>query len=198
MAKVYGCLGPGKFGYKHPGNPLFAPGNRLVCKENLSPDSHERRMKGLYKTWAVNDLRHRGEKTAMPVRQKTRERSRLRENLQAEARDIQNLARTLATEAIEAMGEIVRDSEKGSDRIAAAALILERAYGKANQTTINANIDANGRPTEVTSKELDTRIAETLKRVENLTGREAETEPSEERPVDLRISDRDTGGSSIH
>ncbi len=176
---------------------FFGEGNKFAAAENMSPASHKRRMKGLYKTWAVIERKHRGE-VFMTTTKNTARRSRLRENLQAEAREIQNLARTYAVEAIEAMGDLMLNSEKGSDRIAAAALILERAYGKATQPNINANIDANGKSTEVTSKELDTRIAETLKRVEALAGGAPQEEPSKDGPADLRVGDRDTGGSSIH
>ena len=130
--------------------------------------------------------------------EKKRRRIRLRENLQAEAREIQNIARTYAVSAMEKLADIVENSQQDSSVIAAAQVIFERAYGKATQTSINANIDANGKPTEVTSKELDSRIAETLKRVESLTGGTPQAEKGEERPADLRVGDRDTGGSSVH
>lgn len=130
---------------------------------------------------------------------KRAKRIRLRENIVAEARQIQNIARQNAVESMEILADIARDEgQNAASRIAAIALTLERAYGKATQTSISANIDANGKPTEVTSKELDTRIAETLKRVESLTGGEAQAEASESGSPDVCVSDRDSGGSSVH
>lgn len=198
-------LGGTRWGYKfagrREGNPAFCKGAKLAAEGNMTPAAHQRRMKALYRGWGTRERKHRGERI-MTAKHKTAikraQRSRLRENLQAEARDIQNLARQHAIEAVEILADIMQNSAQDSARIAATQVILERAYGKATQTSINANIDANGRPTEVTSKELDTRIAETLKRVESLTGRTPKEEASEGQPADLCVGDRDTGDSSVH
>lgn len=181
-------------------NP-FPKGNRLAATENLTPEQHQRKMRGLFKAWAVRERQDRGERVmTAETKQKIQraKRTRLRENLQSEVREIQSLARSYAVQAMEKLADIVENSAQDSSVIAAAQVIFERAYGKATQTSINANIDANGKPTEVTSKELDTRIAETLKRVESLTGRAAEAETSEVRPPDVCVSDRDPGNSSFH
>lgn len=125
-------------------------------------------------------------------------RARLNENIRAEARDIQNMCRAYALEGVERVIEMMREANKPSDVLAAVNLLLERGYGKASQTTVNANIDANGKPTEVTGKELDTRIADALKRVEAITRGETQEGEGEERPADVCDGNRNPDNSSIH
>lgn len=195
-----------KFGYKPPdvrdipGITPFEKGNRAAAYENMSEESHRRRKRGLFRAWAVSARKHKGENimTAKEIKVKERRvRERLRDNVAAESREIQNLARQHAVEGMQILAELARDETiQPTARIAAIALIHERAYGKATQ--VNANIDANGKPTEVTGKELDTRIAEALKRVENLTTGTPQETTSEARPADVCDSDRDSGGSSLH
>jgi hypothetical protein len=188
-----------KFGGSSPG--FFQEGNEYSKASNMSVEANRRRLKGVIRAWAAKERIHRGERI---MRAKTKEkisrrhRERLRENLQAEVRDIQNLARSYALEAMHKLREIFETSEQDSAKIAAIQVILERAYGKATQTSINANIDANGKSNEVTSKELDTRITETLRRVESITAGAAKEESSEDGPTDVRVGDRDPGNSSVH
>lgn len=195
-----------KFGKKSPtgidvpGNTPFEKGNKAALASNMSEESNRKRTRALIRAWAMNARKHKGENLMTAKEEKVvvrRTRERLRENVAAEAREIQNLARQHAVEGMEILAEIAANPEiQPTARIAAIALIHERAYGKATQ--INANVDANGKPTEVTGKELDTRIAEALKRVENLTTGAPEETKSEARPADICDSDRDPGGSSLH
>lgn len=190
---------PNKFGRKRTGNPEIVKGNtlRLAAKENMSEESHKRRMEGLMRGWGTSERIRKGAKI-MTFDKAKRARARLTENVRAEARDIQNLARTHAARAMERIVELIENSEKGSDIIAAVGLLLDRAYGKASQTTVNANLDANGKPTEVTPKELDERIAEALRSIERLTAGEGQQEASQEEPDKLCVGDRDPGNSSVH
>ena len=104
----------------------------------------------------------------------------------ATSQEVQEKARQLALDALKSLGEIV-NSEEASDntKVSASALIFERAYGKAAQTNINANVNANA-PREIDAAELDKRIRETLERVEVITNRTREKIISEERPPDIR------------
>jgi hypothetical protein len=185
-----------------PGHPPFEKGNKYAAAEKMPPASHKRRMHGLFKAWAVRARMDKGERavTAKTVQKiKKRARVRLKETVAKEVRDIQNLARKFALAGIEEAAKIAGSpSSKDSDKLAAINLLLDRAFGKATQTSINAVLDANGKPSEVTGKELDERIAEALKRVEDLTGRTPKTPKSEKRLDDIRERDRDTGGSSVH
>lgn len=123
-------------------------------------------------------------------------RVRLRETVAKEARDIQDMARRHATAAMERMAHIVNNPASPENaQIAAAAVILDRAYGRPNQTNTNLNIDANGKPTEVGSTELDRRIAEALRAVEALTGRARKAPKGKEQPADVRERDRNPDGS---
>ncbi len=146
---------------------------------------------------AIGFQLYRGDKVVTETAKK-RKRARLREHVQAEHREIQSIARTHALSAMNKLAEIIEHSDHAASVIAAAQVIFDRAYGKASQTNITANIDANGKPAEVTSNELDARIAETLKRVERLTGRAPEAEASQGGPADVCVSDRDPGNSSLH
>ena len=128
-------------------------------------------------------------------------RVRLRETVAKEARDIQDMARRHATAAMERMAHIVNNPASPENaQIAAAAVILDRAYGRPNQTNTNLNVDANGKSTEVSTTELDRRIAEALRAVEALTGRARQAPKSKEQPADLRERDRDPNGpkSQLH
>ena len=128
-------------------------------------------------------------------------RVRLRETVAREARDIQDMARRHATAAMERMAHIVNNPHSPENaQIAAAAVILDRAYGRPNQTNTNVNVDANGKPKEVSGSELDRRIEEALRAVETLTGRARKEAKGQEQPADLRERNRnpDGSGSQLH
>lgn len=131
--------------------------------------------------------------------ERVRKRIRLKETVAKEAREIQDIARTRAVAAMNRLAKIIDDpASKDSDAIAAIAVTLDRAYGKASQTHINANIDANGKDSEISDQELKTRIEKAIKRVNELTGGTAKAPESKEQPTDIRERDRDTGGSTLH
>lgn len=179
----------------------FAPGSRLAAKENISEEAHGRRMSGLFKAWHVRERIPVGGKPSVKgdIKKHNRERKRLRESLIKEARDIQSLARRYSEEAMHILAEIANDqAQPASSRIAAIEQIHSRAYGKPTQTNLNAVMDANGKNDDISSKELDTRINEALKRVESLTGGTPKEAKGKDRPTDIRQRDRDPGGSSIH
>jgi hypothetical protein len=141
---------------------------------------------------------HRKSKYAssMANRKPKHPRVRLRETVAKEARDIQDMARRHATAAMERMAHIVNNPASPENaQIAAAAVILDRAYGRPNQTNTNLNVDANGKPTEVSTTELDRRIAEALRAVEALTGRARQAPKGKEQPADIRERDRNPDGS---
>lgn len=104
-----------------------------------------------------------------------------------EAKDMQDKARSLADEALDAIRRVMKSDESSDQAVLQAAnSILDRAYGKAAQTNINANVNADAKPTEISGPELDKRIAEALNRVEELTRRTSEASESEDRPTDIR------------
>jgi hypothetical protein len=103
-----------------------------------------------------------------------------------EAHELQQMARENATTAMETLIEISANKRAPeATRIAAANGVLDRAYGKASQTSITANV-TNGKTNEIDSSELDKRIGSALKRVEELTNRKAEARKSQKRPNNLR------------
>lgn len=58
--------------------------------------------------------------------------------------EIQNIAQTYAGPVLKALNDIVHDPASNANaRVAAASIILDRAYGKAPQTQTNINIDVN-------------------------------------------------------
>ncbi len=178
-----------------PSSGSFQAGNQALKKENLSEDSHKRRMLGLFKAWATK----RGPKIDT-FDKKLKKRRRLRESVAKEAAEIQLTARKRALAAMDRLQDIIENPvSKDSDAIAAANVVLDRAYGRAQQTNINANI-SDGKEKSLTSAELNERIEKTLRRAQELTSRTAETGKSEERPADIRLSDTDSGGptGSVH
>lgn len=103
-----------------------------------------------------------------------------------EAHELQQIARENATLAMQTLVEISKNKRAPeATRIAASAVILDRAYGKASQTTISANV-TNGKKSDLTSTDLDKRIDQALRRAEELTTRKAEAPKSEKRPTDIR------------
>lgn len=116
-----------------------------------------------------------------------RKRIKLQEKkaIALEAHELQQIARENATLAMQTLVEISGNSRAPeATRIAASAVILDRAYGKASQTSITANV-SNGKKSDLDSTELDKRINQALKRAEELTNRAPKAEPSEERPADV-------------
>ncbi len=194
-------LGRGPSGDK-PGwkSTQFKPGNKVLKKENLSEDSHNRRMKGLYKAWARCGRIAMGDKSKtfdQKIKENQRKRIRLKESVAKEAIEIQTTARKRAMAAMNRLQAIIESpGSKDSDAITAATVVLDRAYGRSPQTNINASIDGDGKEKHITSTELRSRIEKAIERINSLTDGAAEKGKSEERPADIRLSDPDTGGHS--
>lgn len=103
------------------------------------------------------------------------------------APEIQDEARKAGVAAIKALRRIVK-SKVASDLaiISAAQTLLDRGFGKPTQTNINASVNGDGKPSEVTEQELNKRIGEALRRVEGITKRKREKIKSPPRPADIR------------
>lgn len=102
-------------------------------------------------------------------------------------RELQELCREKAEEIFDEIYKIVK-SEQSADsaKLQAAQMLLDRAYGKATQTSVTAQVNADGKPSEIDDAELNTRIREALKRVERASSGEAKPSLSEDGPSDLR------------
>lgn len=131
--------------------------------------------------------RHGFKAAKVEKKMEKRKRTEEGESIVKEAKEIQEIARRMVPDALDALGKIVK-SEVSSDmaKIAAYHALADRGYGRPTQTNINANIDADAKPNVVDGNELDKRITETLQRIESITSRERETLDSQERPADLR------------
>jgi len=130
------------------------------------------------------------------TRKPKRFRVRLKEAVAREAREIQTAARRMAMAGLEYAGKIMEDqTEPASARLQAIDLVLNRAYGKPNQNNTNLNIDANGKTEEISSAELDTRVAAALEQFEKLAGGAAKAAKGKKQPSDLREHHRNPDGS---
>lgn len=119
--------------------------------------------------------------------QRNRVKLEVKQAIALEAHELQALARRSATAAMKTLIEISKNKRAPeATRIAASAVILDRGYGKASQTSITANVTNHGKTKEIDSTELDTRIRSALKRVEDLTNRAPKAGASKKRPADLR------------
>lgn len=117
-----------------------------------------------------------------------RKRVQLKEKkvIALEAHELQQIARENATLAMRTLVEISKNPRAPeATRIAASQVILDRAYGKASQTSITASV-TSGKTKDLNSTELDKRISSALKRVEDLTNRAPKAATSKERPAHLR------------
>jgi len=110
-----------------------------------------------------------------------------KKNLALEARDLQDLCRQFTLKATETLIQIL-DNPDASDgsKLKAIEMLWDRGYGKAAQTQVNINANADAKPSELDSASLDKRIAEALNKVEKITNRISKEGTSEERPSDLR------------
>jgi len=104
-----------------------------------------------------------------------------------ESRELVNAARRRAEKALKVLDDVI-DSETSADtaKLAAAKEILDRAFGKPTQTNVNANVNADGKTSEIDNRELDQRLDQLVRRVEAASGREEEAPASQERSADLR------------
>lgn len=185
---------------------FYKPGNRAAAKENISEDANRRRVMGILKGLASQYKLKRG--VALVSKAQRRQRSkdierqakeRVRLTVAKEARDVQDMCRQSASQAIEVARVILADPfARASDRLAAANFITERAYGKATQTNVNASVDANGNKKEISAEELDQRVATALDRVERITGRAAKPTKGPDRPVNIRKRYRHPGSSTVN
>jgi hypothetical protein len=104
------------------------------------------------------------------------------------ARNLQDLARDAAEEALEVIKAVMNDENAApSARLQAAEMIHNRGYGKPLVTTINNNANIDMKPSEIDDTALDHRIRETLARVEQLTAREGKEATSQDRPTNIRL-----------
>ena len=183
----------GEYNSNPAGSPVFVKGNTLSKAENLTEVANLKRFRNLVRTWEARVTTANKKKANIPVKsrkavKKARDRKRIRLHLTVakEARDIQEKARRATEPIMDRLIEIAQHSVIETNAIAAAREVFDRAYGKSSQTNINATVDANGKPSEVTSKELDERVRKVLARVEAITRGTAKEAKSKERPADLR------------
>jgi hypothetical protein len=182
-------------------NPAGPPKGQALAI-NMAPEAHKRRMQGLYNGWHIKSQLRKGEKVVLKHagtnKSRKRKRLRLQETVAKEAREIQEIARKNAAAAMRRMAQIAQTSHNETAAIAATMLIMDRAYGKATQTNINANLDANGKTTDISQKELDTRIDTALKRIDSLTRGAPKAPKSKAPPIDLRKLDRDPDSTPLN
>lgn len=127
-----------------------------------------------------------------------RKRAKLKERRATELAELQQKARTYADELLDEMyGIATSDTAMDSAKISATQMIWDRAYGKAAQTNVNANV-TNGKPSEITGSALAKRIEAALRRVEEITGGGSPTPASKERPADVCKRDIDPDSSTRH
>jgi len=185
------------------GSPVFVKGNKLAKKENMSPEAHRRRMEALMRGWAVKNKVDNGElkmEDGIDYKRRAmkRKRVRLQRTIAKSHRETQEKAREMVDAVLERLYDIVEHSPNETAVIQAGNTILDRAHGKANQTHINASIDANGKAEDISGQELDTRIEETLQRIRKLTAGEEKAAKGKARPDNVRKVDRDPDSSSVH
>lgn len=106
-----------------------------------------------------------------------------REAIRLSARDIQETAREYTEQALRVLADVMNnDQEAGPARIQAAQALLDRGHGKPTITQVNANLNADVKPSEIDATDLDKRIANALNRIEKLAGREIKTIEAEVLP----------------
>jgi len=186
--------------------PPFEPGNTKSKAENLTPEANRRRILGILKVNELKERKRRGEvslsderRIQMSKTMRKVHRVKLKVTRAKEGREITEIARTHAAQVMQRLAEIVNNPHTTESAvIAASTVILDRAYGKASQTNINASLDTDGKANQVTAKELDSRIAAALQRAEGVLRGKAEAPKSPAKPVDLRKLDRDPDSTPLN
>lgn len=178
-------------------------GNQISKAENLTEEANDKRLKAMIKGWRTKAKMQHGEKVVVKVQHKRkfmqRKRRRLNETIAKEVREIQEIARMNASSAMDRLVDIInREDSRDSDAISAIGELLNRAYGKSTQTNVNANINDNGKETEASSRELDSRINKALQRIETITGGAREAPKSVEGPPDVRLRNRNPRGPTLN
>lgn len=104
-----------------------------------------------------------------------------------EARELMERARQLADKAMQVYEDIM-DSDTAADtaKIAAANAVIDRGFGKATQTNVTAQVNADGKPSEIDDRELAARIEDAVERVRRVTTRAEQEAAGAERPADIR------------
>lgn len=140
----------------------------------LGADAHPPELKGYVPSCREDAMKRR------------RARLEAQKAIALEAHELQRKSRESADEMLDVLKAIARDDNApDAARIAAVQAILDRGYGKASQTSITASV-TNGKASEITSDELESRIAKTLERVEDLTRRAPKASESKKRSANLR------------
>lgn len=101
-------------------------------------------------------------------------------------RELQEACRREVDDILDELRRILKNPDSAdSAKLQAAQMMLDRAYGKATQTNVTAQV-TDGKPSEIDDAELNTRIRTALKRVERVASGEAKPSLSEDGPADLR------------
>ncbi len=165
--------------------PKLSPARLRALKKGAVPS------KGILNPYGRPGCSDGNDKDHLALRPQAMERKRVRlavtkHKLRAlEAHELQLIARESAEDAMATLKEICKNKRAPeATRIAASAVILDRGYGKASQTSITANI-TNGKARDITADELDKRATAALKRVEELTKRAPKAGASPKRPADF-------------
>lgn len=194
------------FNTKWPRKNQFTKGHTRSRAENMHEEANALRLLGLLQARRNDELRRKGyrivtsrSRIKMGFKAKLRHKRARQENAVKNAREITKIALDNAAKAMRVAVEVMDDPRnKGSERLAAVEIVLNRAAGRPTQTNINASVDANAPPAEATGKELDQRIAETLERVERITGRAPKAKKRPRPALNLRKDDPNPGGSTVH
>lgn len=103
------------------------------------------------------------------------------------SRETQERARCAARDALDTLWAIVRSPISADQaKIAAAGIIFDRAYGRATQVAVTANVSDNAAPKDLNRTSLEQRIKETLSRIDGVESGETEAGSGQDGPPHLR------------
>jgi len=164
------------------------PNLKSVFSDKLDPSVHDHRLKRhLMKDRSLRKDYENRRREQIRIIDEVKMNMIRKKEVAMEARDLQDLARQFSRKAMETLVQIL-DNPDSSDnaKIAAIGMLWDRGFGKAAQTQVNINANADAKPSELDVTSLDRRIADAIHRVEKLTDRTSEEGTSEKRPSDLR------------
>jgi hypothetical protein len=164
------------------------PNLKSIFSDRLDPSVHGHRIKRDFITDEnIEKFYAKKNRRQLKVTNEVKMTMLRRKEVALEARDLQNICREVSDKIIKTMIGIL-DNPDSSDnsKIAASNLLLDRGYGKAAATNVNINANADAKPSELDGRDLDKRVADTIRQLEKLTDGTPEEGESEKRPSSLR------------
>ena len=180
--------GPGSgFGIKRPDHPT---GELLLGKDRAFLKTQKKHLKSVFSNLPDPSChKHKLERDRAAGRMDYDMNAPLRKMIGLEYKEMQEIARQNAEDAMQVYLDIMRDPETApSVKLAAADRVMERAFGKTAQMNLNINTSIDSNPMDLSDADLTREIKAIVGKVKTIESGGSQTEEveGEVRPKNLR------------